>query len=98
MLVDKGADLMNVDGNGWTPLHYACANKQKEAGQDLLEAGKQQMKLQEMLQATTVKGDTPLHVAARVGSPSLIQLCFSHGNRLCFCLKFIALQLSASSL
>lgn len=70
-LVQHGADVdHHVDQSG-SSLHVACSNQQLGAVRTLLRLG--------AAVNTSVSGDSPLHIAARLSSPELVSVLLDHG-------------------
>ncbi|KAG9400207.1 hypothetical protein AC1031_011118 [Aphanomyces cochlioides] len=57
----RGASIAGLDMDGWTPLHYACDNRQVTSVQPLLQAGAS-------VNATDEGGYTPLHLLCKNSS------------------------------
>ena len=68
--LDAGTDVDAKDTNGWTPLHIAVLNGQKETTEILIAEG-----------ADVNAGDkiTPLHYAAQYGEMEIVELLISKG-------------------
>ena len=67
-LIANGADVNQAEGDGMTPLHWAAYQDDPGVAAALLDA-------EARLDATTrVGGHTPLHVASRSGSVSVVRL------------------------
>ena len=68
--LDAGTDVDAKDTNGWTPLHLAALNGQKETTEILIAEG-----------ADVNTGDkiTPLHYAAQYGEMEIVELLISKG-------------------
>ncbi|KAM3607069.1 uncharacterized protein V6R79_001470 [Siganus canaliculatus] len=72
-LVQHGADVdQYIDPSGF-PLHAACSNQHLGAVRKLLQLGASVN--------SSVSGDSPLHIAARLSSPELVSLLLDHGAR-----------------
>ena len=65
-----GTDVDAKDMNGWTPLHHAALNGQKETAEILIGEG-----------ADVNAGDkiTPLHYAAQYGEMEIVELLIDAG-------------------
>lgn len=72
ILIAKGADINQVNWNGWTPLHAACAEGYIEATQVLIQAGAK------LDCVTKDRGDTPLHLAAGNGNLRVVKELLEH--------------------
>lgn len=75
-LLAHGASVNNR--NRWTPLHYAAAVSNHEMVVKLLEHGAD-------VNARTVRGITPLYMAARDGDYETVRLLLKAGARKDFC-------------
>ena len=71
-VLDGGADVMERDENGLTPLHWAVRFKTPANIQDLIDAGADVM-------ARNKWGNTPLHWAARSKTPANTQALLDAG-------------------
>ncbi|XP_017278089.1 ankyrin repeat and SOCS box protein 9-like isoform X1 [Kryptolebias marmoratus] len=70
-LVRSGVDVdQHVDALG-SPLQVACVNQQLSTVQKLLQLGANAN--------GSVRGESPLHVAARLSSPELVSVLLDHG-------------------
>jgi len=68
LLVASKANLeVRADALGWTPLHYAVANGNRETAEVLLNAGAD-------VNARIPNGETPLHLAAARNNKQLVEL------------------------
>ncbi|XP_073329203.1 ankyrin repeat and SOCS box protein 9-like [Pagrus major] len=70
-LVQHGADVdQYIDQSGF-PLHVACSNQHLSTVRKLLQLGASVN--------SSVSGDSPLHIAARLSSPDLVSVLLDHG-------------------
>ncbi|XP_071395075.1 ankyrin repeat and SOCS box protein 9-like isoform X2 [Centroberyx affinis] len=70
-LVQHGADVdQHIDQSG-SPLHMACSNQHLSTARKLLQLGASVN--------SSVSGDSPLHIAARLSSPELVSVLLDHG-------------------
>jgi len=67
-LIVQGEDVNQAEGDGMTALHWAAATNNAEAADLLIRAGA------ELRRRTRVGGHTPLHVASRTGSASVVRI------------------------
>lgn len=85
-LIERGLNPDQANGFGKTPLMYAAQEDQMEAVRILLDAGANPnastMRPSDTCSHTVqTSGVTPLHYAARYGSPALIALLVERGSR-----------------
>nr|XP_022902304.1 transient receptor potential channel pyrexia-like [Onthophagus taurus] len=71
ILIKHGADV-NANLSQKSPLHYAVQSEAIECIKELLEAGA-------LPYTSQVFSETPLHVAAAMGSPEILKLLLSYG-------------------
>jgi ankyrin repeat protein len=64
-MIIRGADLNVTDGDGWTPLHRACADGHESVVTALINGRAD-------LNVTDVQGCTPLHDACSQGHVSTV--------------------------
>jgi len=67
LCLSRGNDPNMPDGDGWTPLHWACYRQQPEMVKLLLEKGAS-------VELRSFSGDTPLHACATEGSLPCLRL------------------------
>ncbi|KAK5920905.1 hypothetical protein CgunFtcFv8_024656 [Champsocephalus gunnari] len=73
-LVQHGADVDQfIDQSGF-PLHVACSNQHLSYVRKLLQLGARVN--------SSVSGESPLHIAARLSSPELVSILLDHGGDL----------------
>jgi ankyrin repeat protein len=83
-LLAQGSYLLSHDGQGLTPLHYAAGNGQISAVRVMLRWLDEHENNQE-LKATTIDSclnillATPLHFAASIGDPAVVEELLKHG-------------------
>uniref|UniRef100_H3D8W9 Uncharacterized protein n=1 Tax=Tetraodon nigroviridis TaxID=99883 RepID=H3D8W9_TETNG len=70
-LVQYGADVDQVMDQQGSPLHVACSNQHLSTVKKLLELG--------ACVNSSVRGESPLHTAARLSSPELTSVLLQHG-------------------
>uniref|UniRef100_A0A3B5KDB0 Uncharacterized protein n=1 Tax=Takifugu rubripes TaxID=31033 RepID=A0A3B5KDB0_TAKRU len=70
-LVRHGADVDQVIEQQGSPLHVACSNQHLSTVRKLLELG--------ACVNSSVRGESPLHIAARLSSPELASVLLDHG-------------------
>ncbi|XP_056897286.1 ankyrin repeat and SOCS box protein 9-like [Takifugu flavidus] len=70
-LVRHGADVDQVIEQQGSPLHVACSNQHLSTVKKLLELG--------ACVNSSVRGESPLHIAARLSSPELASVLLDHG-------------------
>nr|XP_046260537.1 ankyrin repeat and SOCS box protein 9-like isoform X2 [Scatophagus argus] len=70
-LVQHGADVDQYIEQSGPPLHTACSNQHLSTVKKLLELGASVN--------SSVSGDSPLHIAARLSSPELVSVLLDHG-------------------
>ncbi len=75
-LVEKGASVNNP--GHWTPLHYAAASDNTEMVKFLIQKGAD-------INARTLRGITPLYMAARDGKIDTVKALVNAGARKDFC-------------
>lgn len=75
-LIDKGAKVNNP--RNWSPLHYAAAAGNKEMVSYLIDRGAD-------VNARTLRGITPLYMAAREADAKTVRLLLKAGARKDFC-------------
>ncbi|XP_026231733.1 ankyrin repeat and SOCS box protein 9 [Anabas testudineus] len=71
LLVQYGANVDQYIHQSGSPLHVACSNQHLETVRKLLELDADVN--------SSVSGDSPLHIAARLSSPQLVSLLLHHG-------------------
>ncbi|KAJ3291366.1 hypothetical protein HK104_006161 [Borealophlyctis nickersoniae] len=72
VLLEAGADIEEVDEDGWTALHYAARNGQAEAVQALLEHGAN-------VNCTTTLGHRVMHFAVLCDNVGVLTSLLDHG-------------------
>ncbi|XP_044220811.1 ankyrin repeat and SOCS box protein 9-like [Thunnus albacares] len=70
-LVQYGADVDQYVDQSGSPLHAACTNQQLSSVRKLLQLGASVN--------SSVSGDSPLHLAARLSSPEMVSVLLDHG-------------------
>ena len=70
--LSKGENVNRKGPAGWTPLHYAVVNHQKEMVEFLLSHGAD-------VDARATLGDTPLYHAVRLGKKDIVDLLLNNG-------------------
>ncbi|XP_072178739.1 uncharacterized protein [Diadema setosum] len=78
MLINKGAKLNVWDDNFDTPLHFALREGNKKVARRIIEKGKQEKCLSELLVETNQNVVAPIHEAVRYGHKDLVQLALEH--------------------
>ena len=73
--ISYGANVDILDEDGWTPLHLACLGLDENVGVELL------VQHNADVNSLTKKGQTPLLILARTGSPKLFQYLLDHGAK-----------------
>ena len=68
-----GTDVNAKDEDGYTPLHFAVANDDKELAELLIAAGA------DMNAKTDMFEETPLHVAVVLGNKEIVELLIAKG-------------------
>ncbi|XP_029315165.1 ankyrin repeat and SOCS box protein 9-like [Cottoperca gobio] len=70
-LVQHGADVDQYIDQSGSPLHVACSNQHLSSVRKLLQLGASVN--------SSVSGDSPLHIAARLSSPEMVSVLLDHG-------------------
>ncbi|XP_028446130.1 ankyrin repeat and SOCS box protein 9 isoform X2 [Perca flavescens] len=70
-LVQHGADVDQYIDQSGSPLHVACSNQHLSSVCKLLQLGASVN--------SSVSGDSPLHIAARLSSPEMVSVLLEHG-------------------
>lgn len=73
LALDNGADLEEIDDDGYTPLALACMKGSTTAMVEML------VNCGAALESKDYDGSTPLLISARYGRPETIQLLLSKG-------------------
>lgn len=83
-LIDQGLDVNEIDGTGWTPLHFAAEKNQLEATKLLIENTRVNINCKDFVFESSrllwhKNGNcTPLHHAVHNNNPQMVKLFLSN--------------------